>query len=101
MPIMVTENGVCLHDARLSDGAVNDGARVAYLQEVLQGVKRAVEEGVPVIGYQYWSLMDNFEWAEGYDPRFGLIYVDFKTQQRTIKASGYYYKKVIATNGEL
>ena len=101
MPIMVTENGVCLHDAQLSDGAVNDGARVAYLQEVLQGVKRAVEEGVPVIGYQYWSLMDNFEWAEGYDPRFGLIYVDFKTQQRTIKASGYYYKKVIATNGEL
>lgn len=101
MPIMVTENGVCLHDSKLSDGTVNDGARVAYLQEVLKGVKRATEEGINIVGYQYWSLMDNFEWADGYDPRFGLIYVDYKTQQRTIKASGYYYKKAIATNGEL
>ena len=54
-----------------------------------------------VFGYQHWSLMDNFEWAEGYEPRFGLIYVDYKTLGRTPKNSAYYYKKIIETNGEI
>lgn len=101
LPIMVTENGMCAYDGKLTDGTVKDGHRIAYLQRTLKGVKRAVSEGIEVLGYQYWSLMDNFEWAEGYDPRFGLIYVDYETQERTIKESGYYYKKVIESNGEI
>ena len=101
LPIMVTENGMCAYDGKLTDGTVKDGHRIAYLQRTLKGVKRVVSEGIEVLGYQYWSLMDNFEWAEGYDPRFGLIYVDYETQERTIKESGYYYKKVIESNGEI
>ena len=53
------------------------------------------------MGYQYWSLMDNFEWAEGYGPRFGLVYVDYKTQKRTLKNSAYHYKKIIESNGAI
>ena len=101
LPIMVTENGMCAYDSPLADGSVNDGHRVAYLEQTLGGVKRAVSEGIPVLGYQYWSLMDNFEWAEGYDQRFGLVYVNYKTQQRTVKQSGFWYKKVIDSNGEI
>lgn len=101
LPIMVTENGMCAYDSPLADGSVNDGHRVAYLGQTLGGVKRAVSEGIPVLGYQYWSLMDNFEWAEGYDQRFGLVYVNYKTQQRTVKQSGFWYKKVIDSNGEI
>lgn len=100
LPIIVTENGMCAYDSKQSDGKINDGNRIAYLESVLKGVKRAVDEGVDVLGYQYWTLMDNFEWAEGYDPRFGMIYVDFNTCERTIKESGYWYKSVIEANGE-
>ena len=98
---MVTENGMCAYDSSLADDSVNDGHRVSYLEQTLGGVKRAVSEEIPVLGYQYWSLMDNFEWAEGYDQRFGLVYVDYKTQQRTVKQSGFWYKKVIDSNGEI
>ena len=63
-------------------------------------MKKATEDGVEVIGYQYWSLLDNMEWAEGYDKRFGLVYVDFTTRDRTIKDSAYEYAKIIAENGE-
>ena len=62
---------------------------------------KAADEGVPVIGYLYWSVMDNFEWGEGYDERFGLIHVDYQTQKRTIKESGYWFKKLIESNGEI
>jgi len=58
-------------------------------------------QGTEVLGYQYWSLMDNFEWALGYKPRFGIIHIDYKTQKRTIKDSGYFYKEVIKFNGEI
>ena len=58
-------------------------------------------QGTEVLGYQYWSLMDNFEWALGYKPRFGIIHIDYKTQKRTIKDSGYFYKEVIMSNGEI
>lgn len=61
-------------------------------------LERAVDEGIPVLGYQYWSLMDNFEWAEGYAPRFGLIHVDYATKRRTLKDSTYYYQQVIRDN---
>ena len=71
------------------------------MRDYLGGVKRAVNEGIDVLGYQHWSLMDNFEWAEGYGPRFGLIHIDYKTQKRTLKDSAYFYKKVIETNGKI
>ncbi len=58
-------------------------------------------QGTEVLGYQYWSLMDNFEWALGYKPRFGIIHIDYKTQKRTIKDSEYFYKEVIKSNGEI
>ncbi len=59
-----------------------------------------MQDGTEVMGYMYWSIMDNFEWADGYDKRFGLVYVDYRTQERTIKDSGYFYQTVIETNGE-
>ena len=65
----------------------------------VEEAKKAVDEGYKLIGYIYWSIMDNYEWAEGYDPRFGLIYVDYRTQKRTLKDSAYWYKEVIASNG--
>lgn len=81
------------------DGEVCDDIRIHYMDEYLHNLKRAIVEGIPVLGYQHWSLMDNFEWAEGYAPRFGLVYVDFKTGNRIIKKSGYHYKHIIESNG--
>lgn len=101
LPIMVTENGMADNDCISHDGAVHDAKRIEFLKEYLGGVKRAVDEEIPVLGYQHWSLMDNFEWAEGYGPRFGLIYIDYNTQKRTIKDSGYWYKKIIESDGEI
>lgn len=98
LPIMVTENGMADNDA-VQNGAVADKKRTGFIHEYLSGVKRAVDENIPVIGYQHWSLMDNFEWAEGYGPRFGLIYVDYTTGKRTVKDSAWEYKKIIETNG--
>ena len=80
---------------------MHDKKRIAFLRDYLGSVKRAVNEGIDVLGYQHWSLMDNFEWAEGYGPRFGLIHIDYKTQKRTLKDSAYFYKKVIETNGKI
>lgn len=100
LPIMVTENGMADND-KVINGEVNDVKRQSFIREYLDGVKRAVNEDIPVLGYQHWSLLDNFEWAEGYEPRFGLIHVDFKTQQRTLKDSAYEYKKIIESNGEI
>ena len=99
LPIMVTENGFCDNDVVSADGCIRDEKRIDYIKDYLGKVKRAVEEGIPVLGYQYWSLMDNFEWAEGYGPRFGIIHVDFETQKRTPKDSAYDYKAIIETNG--
>lgn len=99
LPIMITENGMSNLDAVNEQGEVADDLRIGYIDEYLQNLKRAILEGIPVLGYQHWSLMDNFEWAEGYDPRFGLIYVDFGTGKRSIKKSGYHYKSIIESNG--
>ena len=99
LPIMVTENGMANPDTVDSDGHVHDAIRCQFLNDFLGGVKRAVDEGIPVLGYQHWSIMDNFEWCEGYGPRFGLIHVDYKTQKRTIKDSGYHYAEIIRNNG--
>ncbi len=99
LPLIITENGTCDHDVVVS-GQVNDTKRVKYMQDYLANLKRAVNEGYEVLGYQYWSFLDNFEWAEGYGPRFGLVHIDYETQKRTMKQSAYFYKEVIKTNGE-
>lgn len=100
-PIVVTENGLACHDWPGLDGRIHDQNRIDFLNRYLLGLKEAIEDGVEVMGYFQWSIMDNFEWAEGYSKRFGLIHVDFKTQQRTIKDSGYWYRDLIASNGAL
>ena len=79
----------------VSNDQVNDQARIAYIQMHLQALQAAMEQGVDVRGYFYWSLMDNFEWNSGYSKRFGLIYVDYATQQRTLKESAYWYRDVV------
>lgn len=103
LPVMVTENGMADDDEhdKIVNGAVHDTKRIRFLKEYLNGVKRAVNEDIPVIGYQWWSLLDNFEWAEGYAPRFGLIHVDYKTGERTLKDSAYEYKRIIESNGDI
>ena len=88
--ILITENGAAFHDVVLND-AVNDAERTGYLQDHIAQVLKAKQDGLKVDGYFVWTLTDNFEWAEGYHPRFGLVHIDFETQQRTIKDSGYWY----------
>ncbi|HTH82165.1 MAG TPA: GH1 family beta-glucosidase [Mucilaginibacter sp.] len=88
--IYLTESGSAFPDD-VAEGRVDDPKRVAYLQEYLQQVLKAKNEGCKVNGYFIWTLTDNFEWAEGYNPRFGIIYVDFETQQRIVKSSGLWY----------
>jgi beta-glucosidase len=94
--LLVTENGAAFPDEWNGDGRVADQRRVAYLRDHVREVERALEHDVPVVGYLVWSLLDNFEWAEGYSKRFGLIYVDFETQRRVIKDSGRWYAGFIA-----
>jgi beta-glucosidase len=95
--LIVTENGAAFSD-NLSDGAVHDVKRMQYLQNNISQVLHAKQEGVNVTGYFVWTLLDNFEWAEGYYPRFGLVYVDFPTQKRIVKASGYWYAAFLKGN---
>lgn len=100
VPVMVTENGMADNDTLSGDGAVHDPRRISFMRDYLAGMRRAMNEGIPVIGYQYWSLLDNFEWAEGYEPRFGLVHVDYDTFKRTPKDSAYFYRRVIETDGQ-
>ena len=93
-PIYITENGMAAND-RLEGLEVNDDDRMAYLQSHLNAVNGAIESGVRIDGYFAWSLMDNFEWAEGYTKRFGLVYVDYQTQIRTVKKSGLAYRDFV------
>jgi len=92
--IIISENGAAFNDV-VKDGAIADQQRIDYFQSHLQAVLKAKKEGINVKGYMAWTLMDNFEWAEGYNPRFGLIHVDFKTQLRTIKDSGYWFRDLL------
>jgi beta-glucosidase len=96
--IYVTENGCSSSDVPAADGQVYDTDRVMFLRNYLSQLQRAVSEGVPVKGYFLWSLMDNFEWADGYTNRFGLHYVDYTTQRRMPKLSAAFYREVIAAN---
>ena len=100
LPVMVTENGMAASDMISADGSCHDPDRVRFLDEFLSHLKRAVDEGISVLGYQHWSIMDNFEWCEGYTPRFGLIHIDYETQKRTLKDSALHYAEIIHTNGE-
>lgn len=95
-PLYVTENGCSYHDTVGADGAVHDQARIRYHQEHLHAVADAVQDGVDVRGYFAWSLLDNFEWAEGYTERFGLVHVDFDTLTRTPKDSYRWYQRLLA-----
>ncbi|MFD9124791.1 GH1 family beta-glucosidase [Kitasatospora sp. NPDC059571] len=97
-PITITENGCSVADEVGPDGTVDDPDRIAYLAGHLDALAAAVAEGVDVRGYYTWSLLDNFEWAEGFHQRFGLVHVDFETQRRTPKASYTWYRDVIAAH---
>lgn len=92
--IVITESGAAFYDA-VQQGAVHDPARIDYHQQYLRNVLRARQDGLPVAGYFAWTFLDNFEWAEGYRPRFGLVYVDFRTQQRIVKASGRWFQQLL------
>jgi beta-glucosidase len=98
-PVIMTENGMANTDWVMEDGRVRDPQRIDFLSRYLKAFRRAAQEGIDLGGYFVWSLMDNFEWAEGYRQRFGLIHIDFDTQQRTLKDSAFWYRKVIETNG--
>jgi len=100
LPIYITENGCSYPDGPGRDGRVHDERRVEYLRGYIGQVGRAIDDGADVRGYMLWSLLDNFEWAYGYDQRFGIVHVDFETLKRTIKDSGYWYRDMIAA-GEL
>jgi beta-glucosidase len=94
--IIITENGAAFKDEPVNE-MIQDKKRVAFLQQYIHQVLAAKQEGVNVNGYFIWTLLDNFEWAEGFHPRFGLVYVDFETQQRIVKASGNWYSNFIGT----
>jgi len=97
-PIYITENGAAFKDAVSPDGKIHDERRLDYLRQHFTQVRLAMQEGVDIRGYFVWSLLDNFEWAHGFTKRFGIIHVDYKTLKRTIKDSGEWYSRVIATN---
>jgi beta-glucosidase len=99
-PLMVTENGGVFGDAPTHDGLVHDNRRIAFLRDHVEAVRAALDAGADVRGYLHWSLMDNFEWALGYRPRFGLVHVDYATGVRTIKDSGRYYAQLISGGGK-
>ena len=98
--IYITENGAAYGDGPDASGRIKDDQRIEYLSTHLKAVSQAISEGCPIKGYYQWSLMDNFEWALGYDKRFGIVHVDFETQKRIIKDSGWWYKTVIDSNGQ-
>ncbi|MDP4181520.1 MAG: GH1 family beta-glucosidase [Bacillota bacterium] len=100
IPIIVAENGMAGLDWICLDNKVHDYQRIDFINRYIKELKRAINDGVDVKGYFHWSLMDNFEWSEGYNHRFGLVHVDYATQKRTIKDSGIWYKKVIESRGD-
>ncbi|MBV8034796.1 GH1 family beta-glucosidase [Roseateles sp.] len=91
-PVYVTENGGAFKDQAVVNGRVQDDDRIAYLREHIAAVASALQQGVPMAGYMVWSLMDNFEWASGYQKRFGIVHVDYRTLARTPKASADWYR---------
>ena len=98
IPLMVTENGAAYPDVVAPDGLIHDVERTDYVRRHLAAVAHAIDAGADVQGYFLWSLLDNFEWAYGYERRFGIIHVDYESQRRTIKDSGRFYASVIHAN---
>jgi beta-glucosidase len=98
VPLYITENGAAFPDAPDADGSVRDPERIDFLRGHLDAAARAIAAGVDLRGYFAWSLMDNFEWALGYGPRFGLVHTDYRTLARSRKSSFAYYRDVIAAN---
>tara|TARA_Y100000590_G_C15386342_1_gene888377 strand:- start:425 stop:835 length:411 start_codon:yes stop_codon:yes gene_type:complete len=96
--IFLTENGCAYLDEIDTNGHIIDNERMEYYQKYLSAVKKAIDEGAKVKGYFAWSFMDNFEWALGFEKRFGLVHIDFKSLQRTPKMSYFFYKKLIESN---
>jgi len=96
--LYITENGCAGQDKLQPDGEVYDTERVLYLREYLRAMHRTVSDGIPLKGYFVWSLLDNFEWASGYDKRFGIVYVNYQTLERTPKLSAKFYRETIAQN---
>jgi beta-glucosidase len=99
--IYITENGAAFKDRWNGNDQIEDPRRIAYLSAYIRAVGEAIQQGVPVHGYFVWSLLDNFEWAEGYSKRFGIVYVDYPTQRRIIKSSGHWYADLIARYKEI
>ncbi|TYB40207.1 beta-glucosidase [Micromonospora sp. AP08] len=99
VPITITENGLPCPDTLAADGTVDDSARIDFLRDHFAAAHRAIRDGVPLESYHVWSLLDNFEWAEGYEQRWGLVYVDYPTQRRVLKRSAHWYRDVIRRNG--
>ena len=93
----MTENGAAFDD-EIQNDKIYDSNRISYIAQNLKQLKRAHLENLKVSGYFVWSLLDNFEWSEGYRPRFGIVHVDYKTLNRTIKSSAFWYKQVIQYN---
>jgi len=100
LPIYVTENGMAWDD-RIENGAVYDPERIAFMARHLEAMKQAIDDGVNLQGFFYWSLLDNYEWAFGYEKRFGMIHVDFETLERTPKASYHALKSLASGTGTL
>jgi beta-glucosidase len=98
--LAVTENGAAYPDPRPSAGQVHDPERTQYLAEHVAAVGQAISQGVPVSAYFVWSLLDNFEWAKGYSNRFGLVYVDYATQERVLKDSGRWYRRLLGSGNQ-
>ncbi|WNM37905.1 GH1 family beta-glucosidase [Micromonospora halotolerans] len=99
VPITITENGLPCPDTLAADGTVDDTARIDFLRDHFAAAHRAIRDGVPLESYHVWSLLDNFEWNEGYEQRWGLVYVDYPTQRRVFKRSAHWYRDVIRRNG--
>jgi len=97
--LYVTENGAAFEDNVIKDGNVQDDDRIVFLRDHLMSAYRAIQDGVRLKGYSVWTIIDNFEWAEGYSERFGLVHTDYQTLKRTPKKSFYWYKQAIANNG--
>ena len=97
-PIYITENGICCNDWVCEDGEVHDSYRVDFYHKYLKNLNEAIKDGADVRGYFAWSLMDNFEWTKGYTARFGIVYVDYDTQERIPKDSAKFYSEIIRLN---
>jgi beta-glucosidase len=98
--VVITENGMSAHDVVSLDGKVHDPNRIDFLHRYLLELEKAADDGADIRGYFLWSFMDNFEWAKGYTERFGIVYVNYETQERIPKDSAYWYRDWIKANSE-